>query len=173
MSQHPVTTEYGQAERQITETLMALHELQMPTVMLWPNVDAGSEDISRGMRKFREKLQAGVHPVLQEFPGRDLPAADAERRVPGRQLERVDSRGRVRRHARGQHRHPAGRPRARRRTSSTSATTARRSPRRSGARSSTARIPPAHLYGDGQRGRADCGRAGAHAAARAEADSGT
>ncbi len=27
------------------ETLEALHELQMPTIMLWPNVDAGSEDI--------------------------------------------------------------------------------------------------------------------------------
>lgn len=54
VSQHPVTTEYGQGERQITETLMALHELKMPTIMLWPNVDAGSEDVSRGMRKFRE-----------------------------------------------------------------------------------------------------------------------
>jgi len=54
VSQHPVTTEYGDGERQITETLMALHELRMPTIMLWPNVDAGSEDIARGMRKFRE-----------------------------------------------------------------------------------------------------------------------
>lgn len=57
VSQHPVTTEYGQGEFQITETLMALHELKMPTIMLWPNVDAGSEDISRGMRKFREHYQ--------------------------------------------------------------------------------------------------------------------
>jgi UDP-hydrolysing UDP-N-acetyl-D-glucosamine 2-epimerase len=54
VSQHPVTTEYGEGEDQITETLMALHELKMPTIMLWPNVDAGSEDVSRGMRKFRE-----------------------------------------------------------------------------------------------------------------------
>ena len=54
VSQHPVTTEFGQGEHQITETLMALHELQMPTIMLWPNVDAGSEDVARGMRKFRE-----------------------------------------------------------------------------------------------------------------------
>jgi UDP-hydrolysing UDP-N-acetyl-D-glucosamine 2-epimerase len=54
VSQHPVTTEYGQGEHQITETLMALHELKIPTIMLWPNVDAGSEDVSRGMRKFRE-----------------------------------------------------------------------------------------------------------------------
>jgi UDP-hydrolysing UDP-N-acetyl-D-glucosamine 2-epimerase len=54
VSQHPVTTEYGDGERQITETLMALQELKMPTIMLWPNVDAGSDDIARGMRKFRE-----------------------------------------------------------------------------------------------------------------------
>ena len=57
VSQHPVTTEYGQGERQITETLMALHQLKMPTIMLWPNVDAGSEDVARGMRRFREHYQ--------------------------------------------------------------------------------------------------------------------
>jgi len=57
VSQHPVTTEYGQGEHQITETLMALQELKMPTIMLWPNVDAGSEDVSRGMRKFREHFE--------------------------------------------------------------------------------------------------------------------
>ena len=34
---------------------MALDELKMPTIMLWPNADAGSEDVARGMRKFREK----------------------------------------------------------------------------------------------------------------------
>jgi UDP-hydrolysing UDP-N-acetyl-D-glucosamine 2-epimerase len=57
VSQHPVTTEYGQGEHQITETLMALDELKMPTIMLWPNVDAGSEDVARGMRKFREHFK--------------------------------------------------------------------------------------------------------------------
>lgn len=54
LSQHPVTTEYGEGERQITETLLALQRLGMPTIALWPNADAGSEDVSRGMRKFRE-----------------------------------------------------------------------------------------------------------------------
>ena len=68
VSQHPVTTEYGQAEHQITETLMALHDLQMPTVMLWPNVDAGSEDISRGMRKFREKYKPEYIRFYKNFP---------------------------------------------------------------------------------------------------------
>ncbi|NOT26946.1 MAG: UDP-N-acetylglucosamine 2-epimerase (hydrolyzing) [Acidobacteria bacterium] len=68
VSQHPVTTEYGQAERQIQETLMALHELQMPTVMLWPNVDAGSEDVSRGMRKFRETHKPEYIRFYKNFP---------------------------------------------------------------------------------------------------------
>ena len=68
VSQHPVTTEYGQAEHQITETLMALHELQMPAVMLWPNVDAGSEDVSRGMRKFREHYKPEYIRFYKNFP---------------------------------------------------------------------------------------------------------
>ena len=68
VSQHPVTTEYGHAEHQITETLMALHELKMPTVMLWPNVDAGSEDVSRGMRKFRETFKPEYIRFYKNFP---------------------------------------------------------------------------------------------------------
>ena len=68
VSQHPVTTEYGHAEGQITETLMALHDLQMPAVMLWPNVDAGSEDISRGMRKFRERYKPEYIRFYKNFP---------------------------------------------------------------------------------------------------------
>lgn len=52
--QHPVTTEYGKGKEQIAETLAAIEEIHMPTIMLWPNADAGSEDISRGMRIFRE-----------------------------------------------------------------------------------------------------------------------
>ena len=68
VSQHPVTTEYGQAEYQITETLMALHELRMPAVMLWPNVDAGSEDVSRGMRKFRESYKPDYIRFYKNFP---------------------------------------------------------------------------------------------------------
>ena len=55
LSQHPVTTEYGHAEEQINQTLAAIEELEIPTIALWPNSDAGSEDISRGMRKLREK----------------------------------------------------------------------------------------------------------------------
>jgi UDP-hydrolysing UDP-N-acetyl-D-glucosamine 2-epimerase len=68
VSQHPVTTEYGQAEQQITETLVALDELRLPTIMLWPNVDAGSEDVSRGMRKFRERHNPDYIRFYKNFP---------------------------------------------------------------------------------------------------------
>ncbi len=68
VSQHPVTTEYGEGERQITETLMALVELGMPAIMLWPNVDAGSEDVSRGMRKFREREHPDQIRFYKNFP---------------------------------------------------------------------------------------------------------
>jgi UDP-hydrolysing UDP-N-acetyl-D-glucosamine 2-epimerase len=55
-AQYPVTSEYGDGERQINETLKALEDLRLPTIMLWPNADAGAEDVARGMRKFRERL---------------------------------------------------------------------------------------------------------------------
>jgi UDP-hydrolysing UDP-N-acetyl-D-glucosamine 2-epimerase len=55
VSQHPVTTEYGEGERQILTTLEAVRALDMPALVLWPNADAGSEDVARGMRKWREQ----------------------------------------------------------------------------------------------------------------------
>jgi len=62
VSQHPVTTEYGEGERQITATLEAVHAIGLPAIVLWPNADAGSEDIARGIRKWRERrLDANMH----------------------------------------------------------------------------------------------------------------
>lgn len=55
VSQHPVTTEFGRNRSQIESTLEALHKINLPTIMLWPNADAGSDDISKGIRTFREK----------------------------------------------------------------------------------------------------------------------
>ena len=55
VSQHPVTTEYGEGESQIEQTLAAIDEVEMPAIMLWPNVDAGSEDVAQGIRKYRER----------------------------------------------------------------------------------------------------------------------
>ena len=57
VSQHPVTTEFGRNRKAIEETLHALMELEMHTIMLWPNADAGSDEISKGIRTFREKYR--------------------------------------------------------------------------------------------------------------------
>ncbi len=55
--QHPVTTEYEGGERQINETLHAIYEMGIPTLVLWPNPDAGSSEVSAGLRRFREKYK--------------------------------------------------------------------------------------------------------------------
>jgi UDP-hydrolysing UDP-N-acetyl-D-glucosamine 2-epimerase len=54
---HPTTTEYGGERRQMEEVLAALHRLQHPTVLLWPNIDAGSDHVSRAIRAFRNREQ--------------------------------------------------------------------------------------------------------------------
>ena len=53
--QHPVTTEHAKAREHIQQTLQAIYELNIPTFWFWPNVDAGSDGTSRGIRQFREK----------------------------------------------------------------------------------------------------------------------
>jgi UDP-hydrolysing UDP-N-acetyl-D-glucosamine 2-epimerase len=52
--QHPVTTEYRESLRQINQTIAAVHKTQLQAVWLWPNVDAGSDAISKGLRMYRE-----------------------------------------------------------------------------------------------------------------------
>ena len=55
VSQHPVTTEYGEGERQVTATLEAVRDTGLQAIVLWPNADAGSDDIAKGIRKWREQ----------------------------------------------------------------------------------------------------------------------
>lgn len=43
--QHPVTEDYGEGAQQIRETLEAICELEHQTVLIFPNSDAGSEEI--------------------------------------------------------------------------------------------------------------------------------
>ena len=52
--QHPVTNEYESSRRHIEETLWAINDLSIPTFWFWPNVDAGSDGTSKGIRSFRE-----------------------------------------------------------------------------------------------------------------------
>src|SRR5919197_6578327 len=52
--QHPVTTEYELARKHVFETLSAVRDAALPTLWFWPNVDAGSDGTSGGIRSFRE-----------------------------------------------------------------------------------------------------------------------
>lgn len=53
--QHPVTTEVGKNREHITQTLSAIYNIGIPTIWFWPNVDAGTDEISKGIRVFREQ----------------------------------------------------------------------------------------------------------------------
>lgn len=72
VSQHPVTTEFDDGEKQINETLYALKNIQkksdIPIIMLWPNVDAGTDKISQGIRKFREKNKLSNFHFFKNLP---------------------------------------------------------------------------------------------------------
>jgi UDP-hydrolysing UDP-N-acetyl-D-glucosamine 2-epimerase len=68
VSQHPVTTEYGHGERQISTTLAAVRAFGLQAIVLWPNADAGSEDIARGIRKWREHGHAQSMHFFKNLP---------------------------------------------------------------------------------------------------------
>lgn len=55
--QHPVTTEHELARQHVIETLEAVYKIDMPALWFWPNVDAGSDGTSNGIRSFREKYK--------------------------------------------------------------------------------------------------------------------
>lgn len=55
MLQHPVTTSFGDGFKQILATLNSLKTFtNIQKVVLWPNIDAGTDDVSKGIRIFRE-----------------------------------------------------------------------------------------------------------------------
>lgn len=51
--QHPVTSETENLEH-VMETLKAVSGLGVQALWFWPNPDAGSDDVSKGIRRFRE-----------------------------------------------------------------------------------------------------------------------
>ncbi len=55
--QHPVTTEHELSRKQIEETLKAIEQFNLPVLWFWPNVDAGADGTSTGIRGYREMHQ--------------------------------------------------------------------------------------------------------------------
>jgi UDP-hydrolysing UDP-N-acetyl-D-glucosamine 2-epimerase len=54
---HPTTTEYGGERAQMEALLEALDRLRTQTILLWPNIDAGADHISKAIRVFRVNRQ--------------------------------------------------------------------------------------------------------------------
>jgi UDP-hydrolysing UDP-N-acetyl-D-glucosamine 2-epimerase len=54
---HPITTEYGNEYQQMEALLKALDVVQCPTILLWPNIDAGSDHVSKAIRVWRDRLK--------------------------------------------------------------------------------------------------------------------
>jgi UDP-N-acetylglucosamine 2-epimerase (non-hydrolysing)/GDP/UDP-N,N'-diacetylbacillosamine 2-epimerase (hydrolysing) len=63
-TQHPVTTEAGEAGSQITETLEALAALGLQTVFTYPNTDAGGADMTRILQSYAGRPFLHVVPHL-------------------------------------------------------------------------------------------------------------
>lgn len=72
MVQHPVTTSYGEGHRQVQQTLDALNRIgHVQKVVLWPNIDAGSDDISKCIRVFRENHREAPFHYYRNFSPED------------------------------------------------------------------------------------------------------
>jgi len=54
---HPTTTEYGSEYQQMEVLLAALGVVQCPAIVLWPNIDAGSDHVSKAIRVLRDRMK--------------------------------------------------------------------------------------------------------------------
>jgi UDP-hydrolysing UDP-N-acetyl-D-glucosamine 2-epimerase len=70
--QHPVTTEYSDSRVHIEETLLAIKDVKLPVLWFWPNVDAGADGTSSGIRAFREKHRPENLHFFKNMEGEDF-----------------------------------------------------------------------------------------------------
>jgi GDP/UDP-N,N'-diacetylbacillosamine 2-epimerase (hydrolysing) len=70
--QHPVTTAWDEARDQVMPTLEALHQIGIATLWFWPNVDAGSDGTSKGIRVFRETNRPTNMHFFRTMPPEDF-----------------------------------------------------------------------------------------------------
>ena len=70
--QHPVTTEHEQSREHIDITLKAIYELNKPILWFWPNVDAGADGTSKGIRVFRENADTSNFHFFKNMEPQDF-----------------------------------------------------------------------------------------------------
>jgi len=71
--QHPVTNEYQNSRKHVETTLEAIRQqTDVPVLWFWPNVDAGSDGTSSGIRAFREKYDLSHVHFFKNMQGNDF-----------------------------------------------------------------------------------------------------
>jgi UDP-hydrolysing UDP-N-acetyl-D-glucosamine 2-epimerase len=68
---HPTTTEFGGEEAQIEQLLLSLNQLEQQTILMWPNIDAGADHVSKAIRRFRESVRPQWLRSLINLPPED------------------------------------------------------------------------------------------------------
>lgn len=68
---HPITTEYGMEKDETLNLLRALADISMPTIWLWPNIDAGSDHVSKTIRSYREYHKTEWLRLIKNFSPED------------------------------------------------------------------------------------------------------
>ena len=64
---HADTQHYLEVSNATREILKAIKEIDLPTIWLWPNVDAGTDFISKELRKFRETNPSSKIQFVRNF----------------------------------------------------------------------------------------------------------
>ena len=70
--QHPVTTEYSLTKKHIIETIKAVSKSNYNYLWLWPNVDSGSDIISKQLRVHRERGELNNVIFIKNFSPEDF-----------------------------------------------------------------------------------------------------
>jgi UDP-hydrolysing UDP-N-acetyl-D-glucosamine 2-epimerase len=71
VSQHPDTLEFLNSRSQISQTLQAVTELDLQAIWLWPNIDAGSDSISKLLREYRDQNNNSKIHFYRNFTAND------------------------------------------------------------------------------------------------------
>lgn len=66
--QHPVTTDHQSAAVHVQQIIDAILQLGIQTIWLWPNIDAGTDLISKQLRRLRENMPSAPIRFIKNLP---------------------------------------------------------------------------------------------------------
>jgi len=72
LMQHPVTSEYDRAKENMEEVLNTVQEINMPTLMFWPNIDGGTDGASKAVREFLKHHTLPSFTLFKTFASEDF-----------------------------------------------------------------------------------------------------